>query len=316
MRNSVRYPAIELKLFFGLLICFLASSAYSFNSYCLDEIDQYEKTKLSNEEASRLQYLKTFNTENGRYAVGMDVVRAHLNSSTTSNFLKSDKSPVSACILKKLADAKQNNKVDAGYALEGYALKLLNGDGVKRDLPLAEKYLERSAVEGEYGSAAYRLAKIKLQGNPNPQDTGPAISWAFFALKYADTTPGGSEDPSQATALLQGVVDKMVAKKNIKGARSVYQQVLAMRLKGSPEDLIVQGHPQLKEGSTTDALSPGVAAALAVTNQIEAWDRCFERITGYRAEFSSGYMGDDISHKSGRNVMRAVVRRDCGPRPY
>ena len=128
---------------------------------------------------------------------------AHLEddpSSPGQHRYYSDKFPLSACILTKISNVHFKNM--AAYAREGYALKLLAGDGVEKNVAEGIVYLQRAAESNNYGSAALRLGKLYLEGRLTPRDTGKAIYFLELAVRLAPQTPGGSLNPMDARGML------------------------------------------------------------------------------------------------------------------
>ena len=181
------------------------SKEFNIKPYCEAEIQQEEnRPSLSEKERKTLYWHKRFNADiRTRDQIITEIVKAHqeVGSGETQVFYP-DKSPVSACLLHALADKNRDAQI-APYAIEGYALKLLAGDGVARNKALGIEYLERAARDWNYGAAAMRLGMLYLEDKSSPTNLKTAINWLENASSNVSKTFGRSPThPIQAPPLL------------------------------------------------------------------------------------------------------------------
>lgn len=181
------------------------SKEFNIKPYCETEIQHEEsRTSLSEKERKTLYWYKRFNADKRtRGQIIPEIVQAHqeVRPGETHVFYP-DKSPVSACLLHALADESQLAQV-APFAMEGYALKLLSGDGIARNKALGIEYLERAARDWNYGAAAMRLGLLYLDDKSDPANLRKAINWLENASSNVSKTFGRSPtNPTGAPPLL------------------------------------------------------------------------------------------------------------------
>jgi len=257
---------MKSQLFVALLLCAAAQTqAQTIKKFCEAEIEAQDAAPLTPEQRSALSYYKTFNVNsNGRYAVGTELIRRHLDSN--QNGTKPDDSPVSACLLKTFADGA-NESPTSPLAQEAYALRLLEGTGVPRDQALAIQYLERAA-RWSYASAATHLGKLYLADKANPASRAQAISWLEFAAFNsisADSVGSWSAGPVRPIDLLFNLY---TAAKDWTAAEDLYRR--ARNAKYPKDKLAVQltRIPGLK--ARVDAEDAAMARAAAERRREEA----------------------------------------------
>jgi TPR repeat protein len=209
---------MKLQLAGALLVA--AAQAQAMTSYCEAEMAQQETAALTQKQRDALDYYKQFNANtNGRYAVGSELVRRHLDNNEGG--AKPDDSPVSACLLKSFADSA-NESPTSPYAQEAYALRLLAGSGVVRNKELAITYLERAANWG-YPSASMHLAKLYLAEKNSPQSKQKAVYWLEHSAfnQGAKSVGGWSAGPDRAIDILFSM---HIAAKQYEAAEALYRR--------------------------------------------------------------------------------------------
>lgn len=250
-------------------------------AFCESEIAAEEARKnLSSNERSLLDYYKTFNSS-GRLSVGWAVTTAHLlpNAAARRGSLTVDQSPVAACLVRTLADGNHEAAV-APLAQEGYAIRLLQGAGVAKNVPLALEYLERAATTWHYGSASMRLADYYLA---QPRDAGNlklATAWLHRAAIDAPSTPqGSSASPDGAAAqLFEIYLSGKYGKKDFASAESFFYAIRSQPRQQTMLLAVIPKIPGLREKLDEEERLKAQAGA-ARENQVsdrkyEAWSRC------------------------------------------
>ncbi len=257
--------------------------------FCDAEVAAQERANLTLSQRERLEFYMGFNRSMlSRIDVGMSVIRGHLAPASRPNVngYEADDSPVSACILKTLADGNTEREV-APLAQEGYALRLLTGAGVTADRTAAKEYLQQAAERWKYGSAAVRLARLHLEGSPKTQDVEKAERFAWLALESVATTPGGSVAPEEAIPILFDIyLSGKFAPRDTKAATALYTSLL--RKRGLDAYLMAIGK---KEPSILKAAQAELAAE-ALEKEFAADRRCTARKQRYddcRIGVGSGY---------------------------
>lgn len=200
-----------------------AAQAEGMTKVCEAVIQTQEASNLSAQARSALEYYKQINlSENGRYAVSMSLLSEYHSDDT--NRRQPDSSPVSACLLKWLADESRFRE-QAAHAQEAYALRLLAGTGVARNPELALEYLERSARRG-YQSAGMHLANWYLAQKPTAAKKAKAIQWLEFTafVDQGNVVGGWTAGPEQPIEVL---FDLHIADKNFKAAEALYRRARA-----------------------------------------------------------------------------------------
>lgn len=234
---------LKLKLSLILWMAFSACQAHAATSYCVAEMEAQAALNLSPEQRERLEFYKTFN-RNDRYYVGQTLVRAHLVKDDAASW-KPDDSPVSACLLKLLADA--NSGAEGAYAREAYALRLLAGTGVAKDRALAISYLERSSSL-DYRSAKMQLARLYLADKNNPESREKAVQWLErAATEFGSNEVGGwSANPADSVPLLFDIYLPSKGPKDYAAAENFYRMLAAKKYSSTVLDPYAARIPGLK----------------------------------------------------------------------
>jgi hypothetical protein len=247
--------------------------------FCDPEIAAQERASLNAEQASRLEFLKGFNKSMvDRIQVGYAVAFAHRSPPQRHNEIGVDDSPVSACLLKALADGN-NEKEIAPFAQEGYALRLLAGSGVEKNREEAKRYLERAALTWRYGSAAMRVAMLHLEDAPALGAVEGAVRFARIALASVGENPPGSIDPSPARAMLFEVyLSGKYGPKNIADAKELF---IDLRRKGFNDKLmldVARKHPEFESELQVRIGAQEGASSIQRSGSSEADDRVRRRM--------------------------------------
>ena len=257
-----------MKYLMAVTLLFGAAQAQAMNSYCEAEIRAQEAAPLTAQERSALDYYKGFNRSmEDRYNVVTELVRRHLDDQKGG--AKPDGSPVSACLLKTMADGNKESPT-APYAQEAYALRLLAGSGVARNQELAMIYLERAA-QWRYASAAMHLAKLHLANRSNSGSKSKAIHWLEqAAFSVDDKAVGGwSAGPEQPIDLL---FDLLIADKNYPAAETLYRRARKEQYGKSMLAFHLKRIPGLKARIEAEEAELAQASAARVRNCVEKTD--------------------------------------------
>lgn len=259
-----------------------AAQAQSMAKFCEAEIQAQEAAQLTAQERSYLEFYKSFNqSESSRYSVGTKLVRSHLDDNRGGR--QPDASPVSACLLKLLADESTHAET-AAHAQEGYALRLLAGAGVPRNPGLAVAYLERAARRG-YPSAGMHLAKLHLAEPGRAGSKAKAIHW-LEAVAFVDegkTVGGWSAGPDQPVDLL---FDLLIADKQFKAAEALYRRA---RSHGYGKSMLAFHLKQIPGLKAQIEAEEAEAARLAEWRRMEAAERAMRTTTKTCITYKSGY---------------------------
>lgn len=270
-----------------LLLSLLVASAHvhAMRIFCDAEVVAQERATLSDKQRSRLEFYKGFNESIPfRIKVGYAAAYAHRDPSSRHNEIDADNSPVSACLLKTLADGNDEKEI-APFAQEGYALRLLAGAGVPHDRATAIEYLTRAAERWRYGSAAVRLARLCLEDAPAPGAVERAMRFARLALDSNRTTPAGSVPPSDARQILFDIyLSGRYGPKNLAAAKEFYIEMAELGYDDSVMAEIGRRHPdfpkQVRERAGDRAAGEAAAASDRCFQRQQAYDRCRIRAGG------------------------------------
>ncbi|MER2541355.1 MAG: hypothetical protein ABTQ26_19110 [Azonexus sp.] len=272
----------------------LIKSRYSEKTYCEAEIAADEsKSDISQQERSNLFWYKTFNqSDNDRDNISRSIATAHFVKGDSGKALLPDKTLAGVCILKVIADTSRYKDIGR-YAKEGYALRLLTGDGVKQDRAQAIKYLEDAARNQSYGAASMRLARIYTEDASDPNGIKKAIPWLHHAVDNIESTPGGSPTPpgDAIPKLFDIYLSGKFGPKDYGAAEKLYRQVMNMqgfdfksvlasalpKIPGLKEKLEVER--QVREATERAALQPNRRTCQRSTrvfgNQISSVESCY-----------------------------------------
>lgn len=259
-----------------------AAQAEGMTKVCEGVIEAQEASNLDPKTRSSLEYYKQVNlSENGRHAVSVSLLDDYHND--RSNRRQPDESPVSACLLKWLADESRFRE-QAAHAQEAYALRLLAGTGVARNPELALQYLERSARRG-YQSAGMHLANWYLAQKPTAANKAKAIQWLEFTAftEQSEVVGGWTAGPEQPIEVL---LDLHIADKNFGAAEAVYRRARTLAYSKSMLAYHLKQIPGLKARIEAEEAE---AARLAELRRRQAAERAAERVPQTCITYRNGY---------------------------